>query len=243
MSSFKLKITAAGWDTFSGPMCGVAFTNGVSDNVVDRLTIDRISAIVTCDLVDENGNDLGQAGASARLVGSRSIEAPTDSLRLQTPEEAAAERKAAMDAALKNPASKIYTQDELEAIGTKLGIKGVREIGDKWGVKERSISKLIDLILAAQSEYQSKVKERDAAEKAQRDAATADALKQQAARQAAIDAQARVLTPNAPPTGQHQFTHAGITVDVTDPAPTTAEQVGQAAVAAALNVTPAPQAS
>lgn len=196
MASYKLKIVAAGWEGFTGPLCAVNFTDGVSDETLSRLQIDRIAAIIQCDLVDASGTDVGQAGAAVREANRSGVEAPVEGLDTMTPEELAAERKRAMDEMLKNPASKLYTEAELEDIADKTGIKGVREIGDKWGVKERAIGKLIFLILQAQSEYMANVAKRDAAEKAKRDAALAESIAKQQARETEVDKVARVLTPD-----------------------------------------------
>jgi hypothetical protein len=44
-----------------------------------------------------------------------------------------------------------YTEAELEVIASKEGIKGVRKIGDTFGVKATGIAELIALILRAQA--------------------------------------------------------------------------------------------
>lgn len=50
----------------------------------------------------------------------------------------------------KKPALGLYSREGLSALADKGGIKPLREVGDKFGVKAQSIGKLIDEILEAQ---------------------------------------------------------------------------------------------
>lgn len=193
--SHKVKLTAPGWENYTGDFAAAQFVDGVSVTPLPRIMSDRIGAILQCELIDADDKSTGQAGEAARSIGATRIEMPSEKLEVMTPEAAAAERKAAMDRMLKNPASKLYTEQELEEIASKTGLKGLREIGDKWGVKERSITKLIHLILTAQSEYQARVIERDGQDKVARAKAEAEMLAKQRAREAEIDRLGRVLQP------------------------------------------------
>jgi len=199
MSAHKLKITAPGWDNFTGEFCQVNFVDGISESVLPRTILDRVAGIVQCELLDTDGNGVGQAGITARIVGGAAVPMVVAKLEVMTEDEQAAERKDALARALRNPVSQIYTEGQLEQIASTEGLKGLREISDPWGVRERSITKLIGLILGAQNDYLANAKDRDADAARNRKAATEDALAKQAAREAEIDAQARILKPDNTP--------------------------------------------
>lgn len=190
----KIKITAKGWETFSSHLCQVKFQDGVSEHALPRLMIDRIAALVQCELLDEEGNPAGQAGGAARYVNSKPIRAEVKpALERMTEDQVKDERREALERALKNPAQKLYSEKELQDLADKEGIKGLRVIGDLWNVRERSINKLIEEILRIQNEYLARVEERKAEEKRKRDEALEAAKAIQQAREAAIDAQARIV--------------------------------------------------
>ena len=57
---------------------------------------------------------------------------------------------APVQASVSDAAPGEYTRESLSALADKSGIKPLREIGDKFGVKGQSIAKLIDDIIEAQ---------------------------------------------------------------------------------------------
>jgi hypothetical protein len=189
----KIRITAPGWETYTGNFGGVDFSNGLSNDILSRKQIDFLCGLVACDLTDEEGNAIAQGGIAARLVGGVNVgEAPT-SLRKATQDEIDADRRDRLADAGRAP-TKIYTKDELTTIAQKEGINGLRAIGDKWSVRDRSINKLILLIVQAQAAFVARNKDKEAMLKASREKATADALAKEAARMAVIDAKARLVT-------------------------------------------------
>lgn len=136
----RLRITEAGWGGYTGPLGGVPFTNGLSDELVDAQTAFRLGSILRVELCDDGV----QAGAAGEL------------LRLHnTAMEVKAELPLQMDAAptpestTKTPA---YTREHLEKIADKDGIAGLRKIADPKGIKGRGIAELISEILADQAE-------------------------------------------------------------------------------------------
>lgn len=196
MSVSKIKITAPGWETFTGDFGSVDFVDGVSSHVLPRIMIDRLAAMVSCALVDDDGNEIGQAGAAARLVSGKAV--PMEAvkpLESMTEAEQAAERRAAVDAALKNPAQKIYSEAELIAIGENGGIRALRGVAKPWNVRNRDIEKLIHSILVAQAEFGAMKATALAAEKKNREAALVQSIAKAAAREKLISDTARNLTP------------------------------------------------
>jgi hypothetical protein len=197
--NYKVKITAAGWSSFTGDFCNMQFKDGVSIDALPRLIIDRVAAIIQCELIDDAGAEVGQAGATARLVGLTDVTVPIlEPLRVMTEAEAEAERQQGIAAALSAPSNvALYTQDQLEIIAGKEGIGGLRAISDKWRVKGRSINQVIFEILRAQSEFKARVKEKDNEQKKAREAASVQAAANAVAREAAIAKTARNLSAEA----------------------------------------------
>jgi hypothetical protein len=194
----RVKITAPGWEAFNGDFCAMQFTNGISDEPLTRLTIDRMAAIIPCQLLDDDSNELGQAGAGARTVNLADISAPVqDALPTMTDEEFAAEQLVALKAGKGPKQSEIFTEEQLKTIADQEGIAGLRSIGTKWNAKERSINKLIFEIMKAQSAYASRKKEFDDEQTLARKKVSDDALAAAIAREEEISKNARNLTLEA----------------------------------------------
>jgi len=148
MEMMKLKVATKRMAGYTGVLGPVRFTDGVSDEFLPRHIRDRMAASMEFIEVDADGNEQ-PAGAQHRLIRESKERAPKlEPLKRQTEEEKAAEIAAAAVMTAKIPV--LETRQSLEAIASKDGIKGLREIGKKWGVKHRSIPTLIEMILDAQ---------------------------------------------------------------------------------------------
>lgn len=166
----KVRLAAAGWETFTGSFGFQAeFKDGVSVNPLTPRQIARIGS--TTKIVDaETGEQLGPAAAAAKANQRFSVEPIvfTTQAEAEVKEEANREtlvaeekaRKALEAEALAEAKAKaeaeiddivIYSRVELEAIGANDGIVGLREIGKPLDINARSISEIIDKILAAQA--------------------------------------------------------------------------------------------
>jgi hypothetical protein len=199
---YSVKITAAGWETFSGDFCGWEFKDAVSVSPVPRNIVDRMSACLSCEISDLDGNELGQGGAAARLAGAKEVSAEvTAPLAFATEAEVAAEHAKALHDAGIQVGEKIYTEKELEAIASADGIEGIRLIAKPYGVKDRSIAKLIVEIIKAQNKHLARKAELIDEQKLARAKAGDAAMKAMLDHEAKITAAARVLaddkTPNA----------------------------------------------
>lgn len=175
----KIKITEPGWAGFSDMLGTTQFENGVSVDSVSAQEALRLGAILRIEEVNENGDSMGQVGATVEMVHNRFVPAEIEAPILrgedeqpaaveETPEPVEIEGDAPsgeVDALEANgletqapdsqdtPAAsvKVWTREELEAIADAEGIKGLREVGTPMGAKNTSISKLIDEILAVQA--------------------------------------------------------------------------------------------
>lgn len=148
MEMKKLKVATKRMAGYTGVLGPVRFKDGVSEEFLPRHIRDRMAASMEFLEVDADGNEL-PAGAQHRLLRESKERAPKlEPLKRQTDEEKAAEIAAAAVMTAKVPV--LETRQSLEAIASKDGIKGLREIGRKWGVKHRSIPTLIEMILDAQ---------------------------------------------------------------------------------------------
>lgn len=136
--STRIKLTQPGWETFTGAFGGVTFDNGVSvEEIADRQA-QRLSAIVTCERLEDGTNP----SVSQMLIDMKNDAAPMEEQRVRGEESVA------------TPAAPQYTREQLEAVAAEKGIAGMREIADKFEVKGTSIVKLIEAILSKQKSGQ-----------------------------------------------------------------------------------------
>lgn len=149
MEMKKLKVATSRMAGYTGVLGPVRFKDGVSEEYLPRHIRDRMAASMEFLELDADGNET-PAGAQYRLLTDTQERAPkVEELTRQTEEEKAAELAAS---AIQNATTlpELETRASLEATAEKGGIKGLREIGKKWGVKHRSIPTLIEMILDAQ---------------------------------------------------------------------------------------------
>jgi hypothetical protein len=129
----KLRLTQAGWETYTSNFGGVEFVDGLSVDDCTGREAARLGNIVQCVLEDGTNPSSSQAAIDAQCIP---MAVRGDQIT----------RTAAVVADL----ARTRTKEELEAIAGEKGIKGLREIGDPLGVKASGIADLIELIVAAQ---------------------------------------------------------------------------------------------
>lgn len=130
----RVRIDVPGWDGFTGALGGVPFTDGISDRPLTPQEIARIGANMRIVKLDGDG----QVGPGMDMIAAESRPAPILNAR---PEEAKPEP---------TPVVLEYDRERLEKLAEDGGIKAVREVATKFGVKGVQISQLIDGILEAQ---------------------------------------------------------------------------------------------
>lgn len=128
----KIKITQTGWAGYTGHLGQVEFADGISIDDVSRADAAQLSAIV---LIEDVATGKNPSDAQ-RIVDSYS-----DQAKVETPLVAETTVQLVSE----------YDQAQLEAIADASGIKGVREIADRFDIKGTSITDLITRILNAQS--------------------------------------------------------------------------------------------
>lgn len=155
---YKLRITKAGMTTYTGMLGPVKFKDGVSTEAVTERFADRVAAAVSCEYIDKDGDSVHPAGIAYRLVGGATTKmevSPT--MRTATDEEVADEKEREAIKRGKSPVDAFYTADDLRSIADEKGIHGLREIGNKWQVRDRAIPGLMREILKAQLEFRERV--------------------------------------------------------------------------------------
>lgn len=152
-----LKITQSGWEGFTGWLGPVWFDNGISREPTTPQIANQLSGIVQMVEVAADGSTKAAGVAQAMVEGKGLAYVETPLIQV-TSEELEAESRLAAEKAQKPPVDEFNTVEQLEAIAEEKGINGLREIGAIWGVKERSIPKLIKLILEAQEDFKTRLK-------------------------------------------------------------------------------------
>ena len=139
----KLRLTAPGWQTYTGQMGVIFFENGLS--VADVLPVD---AVRVAGVIGAEWEDGRPANVSQIYLDNMQTEAAIakDNREPEAPVEAKLTDAAPLVADLMAPT---YTEDQLAAIADKSGIAGLREIAEPLGIKGNSIAGLVAAILKA----------------------------------------------------------------------------------------------
>lgn len=137
----KLRLTATGWETYTGQMGVIFFENGIS--VGDVLPID---AVRVAGVIGAEWEDGTPANVSQIYLDNMQTEAAIakDNREPETTVEAKLADAAPLVADLMAPT---YTEDQLAEIADKSGIAGLRDIAVPLGIKGNSIAGLIAAIL------------------------------------------------------------------------------------------------
>lgn len=154
----RIKLTDPGMSFFNGLIGRLRFNDGVSVDEPTEIEIRRIGAAIGSVLVDEDGNEIIQAGDAAKIVANRASVAPPEPSAPILNEPEPIEDGEVQDAEVSTSESldpstqpfKIWTKAELEEVADAKGIRGLRDIGEPLGARHTSIMGLIDEILVSQ---------------------------------------------------------------------------------------------
>lgn len=152
----KVKLTQAGWETYTGQMGVVFFENGLSTKDVLPREAHRIAAAMQAEW--EDGSTLSP---SELILEHANTPAPVMPLNvLSEPEEPKAVEQPSEDEAVAELAAKgllppefalepaperpIYTEAELAAVIDEKGIAGLREIATPLNIKGRSVNEILN---------------------------------------------------------------------------------------------------
>lgn len=152
----KIRLTEPGFENYGGQMGLLNFVDGLSTDDVDIRKAIRLSAVMLCEWEDgtspsitqsllDNSDTPAPMQSSAQDGSQHDLEAKNIEVKAPL---AMVEQKQPPATALETKAPAI-SREELEAVADKLGLKGLRTIGDPLGVKSNSIKELIAAILKA----------------------------------------------------------------------------------------------
>lgn len=149
----RLKLTQQGFETYSGQMGVITFTDGLSDNHVRPQDAIRMAATMLCEWEDGTPANVAQsildnAHTAATINVENELTADQAIADQQREANGAGKSDLPMTAA-PSLGGITYTQEELEAVADKDGIKGLRAIASPLGVKGNSINELIRGIVAS----------------------------------------------------------------------------------------------
>lgn len=130
----KLKLLQAGYENMTGYLGMTMFENGLSVADVPLREARNLGMAIKVQYEDGTNPNPAQNLLESMNDEAGKVEAPL----------ADSETKSPRGGAL------AYTQESLEAIADKDGIKGLRAVAEKFNVKGSSIAELIREILAAQ---------------------------------------------------------------------------------------------
>lgn len=132
----QIKITQAGWETYTGNLGGVEFLNGSGEATAREAA--RLANIVQIETAEGKNPSDTQNSVDSRMMTSEEVALKT------------ADRYTAPAAVTSHPAPR-YTRAALEKVASEKGITGLREIADQFKVKGTSITKLIEAIVKLSS--------------------------------------------------------------------------------------------
>ena len=131
----KLKLTAPGWENFSGQMGVNFFEKGLSTADVLPFDARRISGVITCEWEDGSSPSVAQS-----ILNNANTAAPDASDSPAAP---------VGDSTTPMTSGPIWTEEELGELADKEGIAGLRAIAEPAGIKSKSVQGLIEAILTA----------------------------------------------------------------------------------------------
>jgi len=143
----KIRLTQPGFETYTAQMGTLFFENGLTTADVRPNDAVRLAAQFLCEW--ENGTSVSVAQS---LLDHSHSNISTMPAPINADQALAGEINAdqAQPSTAPTAVTKQYDRADLEAIADKDGIKGLRAIGDSLGVKNNSVTGLIDEILAKQ---------------------------------------------------------------------------------------------
>jgi hypothetical protein len=151
MDMMKLKTVTTRMQGYTGVLGRARFVDGVSVEYLPRHIRDQMAASMEFVEIDADGNEQ-PAGSQNRMIReNKTLLEHRAALERQTDAEKLAEMtKNTLD---QSPIVDLQTKEQLEEIASTGGMKALREIAVKWGVKHRSIPTLIAMILERQNAY------------------------------------------------------------------------------------------
>lgn len=163
----KLRLTQAGFETYTGQMGVVMFKDGLSEGDVLPIDAIRISAALGAEWEDGTAANVGEMYLNNMHAPAHVGNEDINNLSMPVEGQASAKPKTAKKAELKEQPKeqsdeaaaqekKVYTFEELSAIADEKGINGLREVGEPLGVKGTSIVGIIEAVLKAQGNSQVK---------------------------------------------------------------------------------------
>ncbi len=156
----KLRLTAKGFEHYSGQMGVIMFEDGLS--VGDVLEIDavRVAGVIGAEWEDGSAANVSQrylngmtttppqtnTTTQAKVVEGKKSEGPSENVNLH------------------DSVTDTYSKDQLAKIADTKGIVGLREIASTLGIKGNSINGLIEAILAVAGAPEVAIEDTDKAE-------------------------------------------------------------------------------
>ncbi|HCJ5492551.1 TPA: hypothetical protein NUW79_003191 [Escherichia coli] len=127
----KLKLTAVGYENFTGLFGTVEYVDGLSVSDVMPQTAKRVACVISVEW--EDGTKVGVADA---LIANQNMPAPDETATVIPPEPSTVP-----------VTTKAWAEEELGAVADEKGIAGLREIAEPYGIKGNSIAGLIKAIM------------------------------------------------------------------------------------------------
>ena len=148
----KVRIVQPGMTNYTGYIRGHRFVEGES---YEKIPV-RVALLIgaSCLVEDEEGRQLNPntyAFDGVAEVSADDVEPATQSAQKDVVEEVVDDMVDFAEPGEELVDAKQWRPEDLEAIADAEGINGLREIGEEFGVKDRSIDGLIAQILKAQS--------------------------------------------------------------------------------------------
>lgn len=140
----KLRLTAPGFERYTGQMGVITFEDGLS--VTDVLAVD---AVRVAGVIGAEWEDGTPANVSQTYLDNMHTKAPTDEEQRVASVAKTPKTSPTPADAPRTESAVTYTEEQLAQVADAQGIAGLREIADTLGIKGNSIRGLIDAILKA----------------------------------------------------------------------------------------------
>ena len=146
-----LKLTGRLHVGYTGLIGRYKFVDGVSVELIPENERIRIGGNIHCVEVNEDGTEGGNPSPAAHVVMNQNTRATLRDLKRQTETEKAEENVTIVMGSAERKT--LLSREYLDAVASRSGIAGLREIASGWGLKSKSIPVIMQMIVDAQNDY------------------------------------------------------------------------------------------
>ena len=149
----KIIIEYSPFKNMTGRYCDIDFENGVSVGMFSLRDAQRLKASIPARILSDEeyeaefGETKSAVESKAKVIIEPKVHAKSVVVEAEKVKKVEEKTEEPEEESTTTELVALYNKEELEDIADKDGISGLRELGDKHGIKGRSIAELIDELM------------------------------------------------------------------------------------------------